>query len=121
MRRPDRPSESNEFIDALKAKQDNLLWPSSLVNSRRVDEFFFKGRPNPTPVQRVAAWLFGLADISIGFGFVAIARHAEQNGWVGWILAAGMWALGALTCYNGSRKSKNKKSHHDASASRTAF
>ena len=104
MRRHHRTLQPNEFSDEIESKQKNLLWPDSLVNSRGVDELLFKGLPNPTKVQRVGAWIFGLAYISIGLGFLAIAMNMEQNAWVMWVLATAWWSIGIWICYNGSRK-----------------
>ena len=96
----------NRFIDDVKGRQENLLWPNTLVNSKNVDRLLFKGSPNPTLVQRIGAWLFGLLYIGLGFCFVSFAKHDSENSFVWWTIAAFLIALGVLVCYNGSRKAE---------------
>lgn len=98
-----------ETADQLRNRQENLTWPNYVVNSRGADQILFKGVENPTLVQRIAAWLFGLTYIAIGFGFWAITLTMEQNSWVMWILAGIMWVLGSWVCYNGSRNRRKEK------------
>ena len=43
------------FIADVERKQKNVVWPDPLVNSRGVDQFFWRGCPNPTVVQRIGA------------------------------------------------------------------
>jgi hypothetical protein len=51
---------ANNLIEDLKRKQRNLVWPDMMVNTRGADEFLWRGSPNSTPVQRIAAGLFGV-------------------------------------------------------------
>ena len=106
MKRDREKAGPQTFIDEMKAKQDNIVWPGPLVNSRGVDAFLWRGSPNPTWVQRVAAWLFGLTFMSIGAGFLALAWHETESAWVPAVLAVGLWAVGIRTFYNGCRKFK---------------
>ena len=48
-------------VERLLERQMNITPPDVLRNSRGVDEFLWKGRSNPTPVQRVGAALCALA------------------------------------------------------------
>jgi hypothetical protein len=48
----------SDFLKEIENNQRNVVWPGPLVNGRGVDEFFWKGSPNPTTVQRVATLLF---------------------------------------------------------------
>jgi hypothetical protein len=57
------------FMAEIGAKQRNLLWPDTLVNQRGVTELLWRGAPNPTRVQRIAAWLFGLFWVGVGLEF----------------------------------------------------
>ena len=90
----------------MRTKQENTVWPNYIANTQGVNEFFLKGSANPTPVQRIGAWLFGLTFILGGFGLMFIAVHRQGSQWPGWVVAVGLWALGGWTCYNGSRKRK---------------
>ena len=90
----------------MRTKQENTVWPNYIANTQGVNEFFLKGSANPTPVQRIGAWLFGLTFILGGFGLMFIAGHRQGSQWPGGVVAVGLWALGGWTCYNGSRKRK---------------
>ena len=106
MKRHRRKPELKRYIDEMRAKQENTVWPNYIANTQGVDEFLFKGSANPTPVQRIGAWLFGLTFILGGFGLMFIAVHRQGSQWPGWVVAVGLWALGGRMCYNGSRKRK---------------
>lgn len=64
VRRRRRESDLEKFIEEVEGKHRNIVWPDPLVNSQTVDRFFCKGSPNPTVVQRIAAWLFSQAQVS---------------------------------------------------------
>jgi hypothetical protein len=106
MKRHRRKPELERYIDEMRAKQENTVWPNYIANTQGVNEFFLKGSANPTPVQRIGAWLFGLSFTAIGFGFMFIAVHWQGSQWPGWVVAVGSWALGGWICYNGSRRRK---------------
>jgi hypothetical protein len=59
-------SGRKKFIESIKAKQRNTVWPDTLINSRGVDEFLWKGSPDPSLVQRLAAFIFGLTFVLLG-------------------------------------------------------
>jgi hypothetical protein len=96
-----------EFTDDIRASQRNIVWPGPLVNSRGVDAFLWRGSPNPTAVQRIGAWLFGIVDTGCALILAAIAWH---EGGSALILLGGMgilvFALGAKTFSNGFAKRK---------------
>ena len=106
MKRHRRKPELERYIDEMRTKQENTVWPNYIANTQGVNEFFLKGSANPTPVQRIGAWLFGLSFIAIGFGFMFLAVHRQGSHWPLWVVAVGLWALGGRMCYNGSRKRK---------------
>jgi hypothetical protein len=70
-----------EFLKEIENNQRNVVWPGPLVNSRGVDEFFWKGSPKPTVVQRIAAWLFGLTFIGIAFSLFYLAWSLRGSAW----------------------------------------
>ena len=39
-------SDNDESIEAIKAKQRNTVWPDTMVNSRGVDAFLWRGDPD---------------------------------------------------------------------------
>lgn len=104
MKRHQRTQKLTEYVDEMRTKQENTVWRNYVRNTRGLDEFFLKGSANATPVQRIAAWLFGLAFILAGFGFLSITVTMERNKWTMWILAGIVWCLGTWICYNGSRR-----------------
>ena len=70
-----RGSDLEGFIDQIKDKQRNTVWPGPLVNSRNADQFLWKGSSNPTVVQRIAALLLGFSFMSAGFGCITLAAR----------------------------------------------
>src|ERR1035437_6152886 len=96
-RHPDK-SDLDKFVDDIKAKQNNVVWPGPLANSRGVDAFFWKGSPNPTKIQRVAAWLCAATDIG---GALMLGMLAWKIGGTALIVLGGMavlvFALGIRT------------------------
>jgi hypothetical protein len=92
-------------MEDIHARQRNIVWPDTLRNGRRVDAFLWRGSPDATPVQRIGAWLFGLA--YLGLSFFIFARHAGSR-LVGAIGLALIF-LGLRFCRNGSiRRRKDK-------------
>jgi hypothetical protein len=101
-----RPKErsTRSVVEGLKAKQRNLVWPDALINSRGVDEFLWKGAPNAPLVQRVAAWLFGLAFIAVGLGFIAVAY---EKGFIVFGVLSIVWFFAGVKVFlNGFRRRK---------------
>lgn len=104
MKRRRRQSDQDMFIEQVKARQRNVVWPGPLINTRGVDAFLFNGSPNPTLVQRIGAWLFGFTFIALGIGFLVLTLDGAA---VFSILAIGSLALGVRICYNGCRKARS--------------
>ena len=77
-----RHSAGSDYLKDIDNKQRNIIWPGPLVNSRGVDEFFWKGSPRPTMVQRIAAWLFGLALVAGALLLLYLAWYAGGSAWV---------------------------------------
>jgi hypothetical protein len=63
-----------DFIEEIKAKQRNTVWPEMLANSRAVDSLAFLGDRNATPVQRIGIGLFGAFFVLAGIAFIGIGR-----------------------------------------------
>jgi hypothetical protein len=66
------------MIQEMRDKQSNLLWPQTLKNSRGIDGFLVRGSPNPTLVQRIAAWLIGLPFLVGGLATLSFNRVRES-------------------------------------------
>jgi hypothetical protein len=100
------PSDYETFIEELKASQQNLTWPSTLVNSRGADTFILKGSPNPTVVQRIAAWLFGLFWMGLGSVWFAGTvsthnKHDKEGVWITTVIGVPCFLLGIWIFRNG--------------------
>jgi hypothetical protein len=54
------PDDPRNFIDDVRARQRNVVFPDTVRNARAVYEFLWKGSPNP------GAWLVGLTFIVKG-------------------------------------------------------
>ena len=98
-------SRLEKLAEDIRAKQNNIVWPGPLVNSRGIDAFLWRGSPSLTIVQRVAAWLFGLTYIGAAMFLSVLAWHEGGTGLVllGGI-ALGGFALGIKTVSNGFPK-----------------
>src|SRR5581483_179349 len=84
-----------DFINDLRAKQPNVVWPDPVMNASRVDKFLWRGSPNPTRVQRIGAWIFGMTFMGFGLGFFFFASVEWPEDLVG-VALLGCFALGAL-------------------------
>jgi hypothetical protein len=59
-----------------------VLFPNTVRDGGSVDLFLVKGLPNPSLVQRIAAWMLGLVGIACGSLFVALAiqtLHSDDH------------------------------------------
>ena len=56
----------DNFVDETRARQRNIVFPDTVRNTRSVDVFLWRGSRHPTIVQRIAAWMFGLALFGAG-------------------------------------------------------
>jgi hypothetical protein len=101
------PTSRQDFIEDIRQKQQNTLWPDTLRNSRSVDSFLWNGDPNPSRVQRIAAWLLGLA--SVGFGVLLLDLARTGGGWLCRIMASAALLLGLKMFRNGFRRKSDFK------------
>jgi hypothetical protein len=112
MKRGNNKSDLDRFTDELRIRQSNIVWLGPPVNSRGVDAFFWKGSPDPTIIQRIAAWLFAVVDI---FGALMLANLAWRIGGAALVVLGGIailfFALGIKTFSNGF--AKRKKPAHE--------
>ena len=80
-----RGADIESFVRRTAEGQRNIVWPDPLAHSRAVDVFLWRGSPNPTMVQRIAAWIMGFSFIAVGLGCLSLT----------WL--DGTWSLGPLT------------------------
>jgi len=67
----------NKYIDEIHSRQRNIVFPDTVRNGRLVDVFFWRGASNPTRVQRIAAWMFGVVFFYCGVQFFTFAVQAR--------------------------------------------
>jgi hypothetical protein len=111
------PEDLDKFIDGVRASQRNIVFPDTVRNERALFAFLWRGSPDPSLVQRIGAWLFGL--MSIGFGAVYLwqARgDLSHKGWTGFVLlplviSLGLISVGVRTFRNGFPKHRNPHSN----------
>jgi hypothetical protein len=94
----------NNLRQDLEAKQRNILWPDTLTNARRVDEFLWKGSPSPSGVQRIGTAIFGLFYLGIAAFFLIESIHSHA---LLWLLVGILWAaFGGKIAMNAFRRKK---------------
>jgi hypothetical protein len=96
----------DDFLEESRRRQRNVVFPDTVRNARSVDAFLWKGSPNPTLVQRVGAWLFGLTFIGLGACLITFVGAARRDGeWVAALfltsISAGAIAVGIRIFRNG--------------------
>jgi hypothetical protein len=106
MRSKSQAPEHERVIDDIEAKLKNTVWPDTMINSRSVDAFLWKGDPDAPLVQRVGAWIFGLFFILGGVGW-ATAAYEKQSPLVG-LLSIGWFLIGGKVFLNGFRRRRDK-------------
>ena len=101
-------SNHKKLIEDIEAKQRNTVWPNTMINSRGVDEFLWKGDPNAPLVQRMAAWIFGIVFLLIGLGWLDVGY--EKHWLIFAVLSIVWFLLGGKVLLNEFRRHKAEKS-----------
>ena len=81
------------FLEEAKARQRNIVFPDTVRNGRAVDVFLWRGSPNPTLVQRIAAWMFGVALIISGLLFLSMLPQTADRDRDGPWIASQPWIV----------------------------
>ncbi len=71
-----------------------------------MDQFLWKGSPNPTLVQWIGAWIVGLFFVLAGAAFLVLA--VSDRSLVMMIIALGLLVVGVRIVTNGLRMRKPK-------------
>ena len=79
MRRSGSKKELDSYIEDLKARQRNLVFPDVLRGGRSVDELLWKGARDAPLVQRIGVVILALAYVLVGIVFVSMS--VEQGEW----------------------------------------
>lgn len=72
---PESEQDPEELVHDYRMRQRNIVFPDTVRNARYYYLFFWRGSPNPTRVQRIAAWLFGSVLVAQGVVLFQMARE----------------------------------------------
>jgi hypothetical protein len=97
-----RKKELGSYIESVKGRQRNLVWPDVLRGSRSVDEFLWKGARNAPLVQRIGAVILALAYLMVALLFISMA--VEQRKWFMGAFAALLFGVGGWFIRNAFKK-----------------
>jgi hypothetical protein len=99
--------KQDQAIEEVRAKQRSTVWPDTIRNSRSVDAFLWKGSPDASSVQRIAAWVFGVFFILGGTAWLdaAFERHSVMVG----VFSIAWFLVGGKVFLNGFRRRKVEK------------
>jgi hypothetical protein len=104
------PESPQQLIEPVKNKQRNTVWPDTLLNSRGVDEYLWKGSSDAPLVQRIGAVVFGVAFMLGSVGLIEADRETtpDRKSIVVVILGVAFFAVGLKVLLNGLRWRKRK-------------
>lgn len=99
-------SDPEKFIEDVRAKQRNTVWPDTLLNGRSVDEFLWKGSADAPLIQRIGAIIFGLFFMFGGAMMVEADRETtpERKSLIPVIVGVGFFLVGLRVFFNGFRR-----------------
>jgi hypothetical protein len=106
MRKTGSKKELDSYVEDLKARQRNLIWPDVLRGGRAVDELLWKGSGDAPLVQRIGVVIVALAYLLVAVAFVAMA--VEQGKWFIGAFAALLFLAGGWFIRNAFRRKARK-------------
>lgn len=83
--------ELDSYIESLKVRQRNIVFPDVLRGGRSVDELLWKGARDAPLVQRIGVVILALAYVMVGAVFIAMA--IEQGNWFTGAFAAVLFGV----------------------------
>jgi len=95
-------TELDTYIESIKDRQSNLVWPDTMHNSRAVDEILWKGSRNAPLVQRIGIFIFAFVFVLAGLTVISMA--IENKVWYLCALAAVIFMVAGRFIRNGMRK-----------------
>ena len=101
-----RHKNLDDFVNEVRGRQRNIAFPDTFRNPRLVDVFLWRGSPHPTPVQRIAAWMFGLVFLCSGseFFYLAVTERIKNGFSSGVVVLVG---LSLTFVFSGARIFRN--------------
>jgi hypothetical protein len=108
----DEHRKRDESIYGVPVSGSEVVFPNTVRDGGMAEEFLWKGLPNPSPVQRIGAWMLGLVGMCAGMFLVALAvktsLHGDDPSWGGFALGTLVgivfFSYGAWTFRLGFRK-----------------
>ncbi len=94
--------ELDSYIETVKDRQKNLLWPDVLRGGRSVDQLIWKGARDAPLVQRIGVVILAFAYLMVALVFISMSF--EQRSWVEGAVAAILFGLGGWFIRNALRK-----------------
>ena len=94
--------ELDSYIESVKDRQKNVLWPDVLRGGRSVDELLWKGARDAPMVQRIGVVILALAYVMVAAVFISMA--VEQGSWLAGGSAAILFGVGGWFIRNALRK-----------------
>jgi hypothetical protein len=94
--------ELDSYVESVKDRQKNVLWPDVLRGGRSVDELLWKGARGAPMVQRIGVVVFALAYLIVAVTFISTA--VEQRSWLAGGSAAILLGIGGWFIRNALRK-----------------
>jgi len=101
----DRKGDLDSYIEDVKARQRNIVWPDGLRGGRSVDEFLWKGAGDAPLVQRIGAVVLALVYIAVAVLIVDVA--VEQAEWLIGVGAIFAFGAGARFIRNALKKKRS--------------
>lgn len=95
------------FINDMRMKQQNILWPDTLRNGRNIDRFLLKGSGHPSLVMRIGAWLIGICALLMGIAALSLTLQARM--WFGTVVGIASILGGLIIFLNGFSKTRAKQ------------
>lgn len=94
----------NSYLDEVRDRQRNTVWPDTLRHSRAVDEFLWRGSSTAPLVQRIGALVFALAYVLAGAGLGAVLFDRREYGLLP--VAALAWLIAGRVLMNAVRNKR---------------
>ncbi len=94
--------ELDPYIEDMRDRQRNTVFPDTLRGGRSVDELLFKGVPHAPLVQRIGVLVIALSYVIIGVAFVLMTLEKKQ--WLTGLFAAVIFAAAGWFIRNALRK-----------------
>ncbi len=94
------PSDNEKRFETKPSEPDDVVFPNTVRDGGLAEEFLWKGLPNPSPVQRIAAWLISSIGIVGGLVFVVQGVYTLRDD-QSWLNFSAPLLIGAVFIFCG--------------------